>query len=371
MITENKGMFLTIPTALGLDMNYCSHACGYCFANNNKPDRQLLMEKTFNTLKNFEKNKSLVAFYLQNRFPILASNTVDIFAKSNYKHFLELYSIIKDKQIPLYIQTRGGKGVDEVLKTLPKSAVYVSITSHDEKIIKKIEPGCPTPNERIELVKKLHKLGHNVAVGINPYMPNYCDAEWIIQQTRDYTDKYWINELHINNNQLRNVTDRMKKIIKDEIKFCKEDNSLAKLYDLCIEYAIVPGGIYKPSLSNFWNIFDCYENKLPTSYDFVKHIINTKKEHCEIYFDEFKDFILSRIPKGINSFDSGYIVSIKRDYSNLKARYSVEEVVRFIWNNWKLAQSAPLHTQSLFPTKRVDDNSNVIYQYTFKPFINS
>lgn len=369
MITENKGMFLTIPLPLGLSMNYCSHACSYCFANLNKPDRAIDMKKMYNQLVGFEKSKTLCSWYLQNKYPVMASNLVDVFAKSNYKHFLEIYSILRKKEIPIYFQTRGGDGIDEVLKTLPKSAFYISITSHDNTISKKIEAGSPLPSERIELVKKLKKFGHEVAIGINPYMPNYCDAEKIIQQTRDYTDKYWINSIHLNNNQIKNIpTDRQKDILKEELKFIKEDNSLEKLYDTCIQYAIIPAGIYMPSLSNFYDIFNVYENKLPISYDFVKHIIETKQDDTKVYYKEFENFILNKMPKEIQYLDSGYKVAIKRDYNGLKPKYKVSEIIRFHWNEWKISQGAPLHTQALFPTKEIDENNNVIYQFISKPF---
>ena len=176
------------PVPVGLNMNWCSHNCRYCFANLNKPDRKFDPKKTFNQLMNVTKGKTLLSWFLRNKYPVMASNLVDVFAKSNYKYFLEIYNVMKTNGIPLYFQTRGGDGLDEVLKTLPKSAFYISITSHDDELIKKIEPSAPKPSERIALVKKLHSLGHNVAVGINPYMPNYCDAEKIIQQTRDFTD---------------------------------------------------------------------------------------------------------------------------------------------------------------------------------------
>lgn len=369
MITENKGMFLTIPIPLGLSMNYCSHSCSYCFANLNKPDRSIDMKKMYNQLIGFEKSKTLCSWYLQNKYPIMASNLVDVFAKSNYKHFLEIYSILRKKDIPIYFQTRGGNGIDEVLKTLPKSAFYISITSHDDAISKKIEAGSPLPSERIELIKKLKNLGHEVAIGINPYMPNYCDAEKILQETRDYTDKYWINSIHLNNNQLKNIpTDRQKNLLKDELKYIKENNSLVKLYNLCIEYAVIPAGIYMPSLTNFYDIFDIYEKKIPTSYDFVKNIVQTKKEHTKIYYEEFEKFILERMSKEIQYFDSGYKVAIKRDYKLLKPKYKISEIINFHWNEWKISQGAPLHTQSFFPTKEKDNKGNYIYQYTNKPF---
>jgi DNA repair photolyase len=369
MITENKGMFLTTPIPPGSSMNYCSHSCSYCLANPNKPDRSTDTKKTHNQPTGPEKSKTSRSRYPQNKHPTMAPNPADAPAKPNHKHPPETHPTLRKKDIPIYFQTRGGNGTDEAPKTLPKSAFYISITSHDDATSKKTEAGSPSPSERTELTKKLKNSGHEVATGTNPHMPNYRDAEKILQETRDYTDKYWINSIHLNNNQLKNIpTDRQKNLLKDELKYIKENNSLVKLYNLCIEYAVIPAGIYMPSLTNFYDIFDIYEKKIPTSYDFVKNIVQTKKEHTKIYYEEFEKFILERMSKEIQYFDSGYKVAIKRDYKLLKPKYKISEIINFHWNEWKISQGAPLHTQSFFPTKEKDNKGNYIYQYTYKPF---
>lgn len=363
-------MFLNVPTPTALNLNYCSHNCKYCFANLNKPDRKLDPKKVFNQINSCEKNKNLVSYFLREKYPIMASNLVDVFAKSNYKYFLEIYSMLRKKDIPIYFQTRGGLGVDEVLKTLPKSAFYISITSHDNEIIRKIEPSAPLITERIELVKKLKSLGHEVAIGINPYMPNYCDAEKIIQQTRDYTDKYWINNLHLSSIQKNRISQDVKQKLIDEIKYTKENDSLQDLYKTCIDYAITPSGVYSYSFTNFYEIFDVYENKLPTSWDYVKHVIKTKKENTELYFEDFYDFMIKRIPKAMQTLDSGYKVSVIRDYKELQSYYSIKDILLLHWNNWNISEGTILKTKSIFPKKDFDINNNCIYLYGHKPFTN-
>ena len=37
MITLFAGEFMLVPEALDVSHNWCSHNCGYCFANLNKP----------------------------------------------------------------------------------------------------------------------------------------------------------------------------------------------------------------------------------------------------------------------------------------------------------------------------------------------
>ena len=58
MITLFAGEFMLVPEALDVSHNWCSHNCGYCFANLNKPDRRIDPQKLFNQITNFRHQKT-------------------------------------------------------------------------------------------------------------------------------------------------------------------------------------------------------------------------------------------------------------------------------------------------------------------------
>ena len=372
MIQETKGMFLNVPSPYQLTMNYCSHACHYCFANLNKPDRSFDEKKTINQLMNYRTQKNMTAEFLRRKYPIMASNLVDVFSKNNHKHFLEVYKIINKDNIPLLFQTRGGYGVDEVLKTLPKSYWYISLTSHDDDLIKAIEPNAPKPSERIELIKKLHALGHKIEIGINPYMKEFCDIEKIMQLTRKYTQFYWLNGLHVNNNQAKNLSLKAEKIITPIIKKSEiqKQDELDFAFETMVEYGVIPSGTAFYSIVDRTELFSVYENKLPIINDFILNIIDTKNENDYIFFEDFFNFYKDKFPNWLNKFDSGYLVAVKREYSNLQSAYTLEEILRFHWNNYMLAESS-IFGRSLcfYPEENLDINGNAIIKYLKKPFI--
>lgn len=378
MIQETKGMLFRVPTPYQLTMNVCSHFCQYCFANLNKPDRRFDEKKTFNQILNHRKSKTLTGKFMREKYPVLGSNLVDVFAKNNYKHFLEIYRMLQKESIPIAFQTRGGYGVDEVLKTLPPSYWYISLTSHDDKLIKAIEPNAPPPSQRIELIKKLHSLGHKIEIGINPYMKEFCDIEKVMQMTREYTQFYWLNGFHINNNQKRNLSNKAKEYLapimaKGEQEY--EDDLLFAFKTMC-EFAAIPSGYISPCLVDRSKLFDCYENKMPLNNDFAFHIVNTKKEDSEITFQDYFDFYKGILPHWLDKFDSGYLVSVKRDFKNLKPSYTLEEVLRFHWNNWAIAESSITNaTLCIRPDDidniKTDENGDIVLKYTQKPFIHS
>jgi DNA repair photolyase len=370
---KTKGMLLVVPSALQLTMNYCSHSCHYCFANLNKPDRTYNERDTINTLMNYQKHKSVKAQFLRDKYPILASNLVDVFAKNNYKHFLEVYKIIRKENIPIAFQTRGGYGIDDILKTLPPSYFYISITSHDDNVIKKIEPNAPTISERINLVKKLKQLGHKIEIGINPYMKEVCNVEKILQMTRDYTQFYWLNGLHLNNNQIKKIAPKGKKELDpiiDRIKKEKSNEELQEAFNTMVEYAVIPAGYPSFAVVDRTELFSVYEKRMPLAFEFVLHIKETKKIEDLIYFEDFYNFYKNKYPQWLNKLDSGYIVSVKRDYKGLMKSYTLKEILQYHWNNWEVAESCITgKCLSLFPETEKDKNNNVILKYIQQIFV--
>lgn len=375
MIMETKGMFLNVPSPMQITMNVCSHFCHYCFANNNKPDRRFEEMKTFNQLTKYKGHRTLLANFLQAGYPVMASNLVDVFAKNNYKHFLQMYKLFRANNIPLLFQTRGGHGTDEVLKTLPRSYFYISFTSHDDKVIKEIEPNAPTITERLEFIKKLHSLGHNIEIGINPYLPEHCDIEKVLQMTRQYTNMYWINNFHMNNNQKRNLSPKGLKALEPYIqkKDEQKDAELQKAFETFLQYGVVPSGYSHFTLVDRRKLFDCYEHTIPTTNDFLVHITETKQPGDSVTFQDYYNFFKSKFPTWMDRFDSGYIVSVKREYSNLRPNYTLKELLKFHWDNYLIAESSILtRTLSVFPFENdMDQNGQQVFTYIEKPFIHS
>ena len=127
MFSTYYGELLISPLPIELSGNFCSHMCGYCFANLNQPNRKYDVLKTMRFLKEFKTRRSLTAKLLKNGYPVLYSNKIDPFSASNFMHSLPLIELMVQMNIKISIQTRGGHGIDEVLKILPKSVFYISI----------------------------------------------------------------------------------------------------------------------------------------------------------------------------------------------------------------------------------------------------
>ena len=88
MIVPYWGEFLVTPAPLELSLNYCSNACGYCFANLNEPDRRADMQALMRLLADYHDRSTYVAALLKAGYPTVVSNRTDPFANTNYRQTL-------------------------------------------------------------------------------------------------------------------------------------------------------------------------------------------------------------------------------------------------------------------------------------------
>lgn len=213
------GEFLVSPIPLELSFNYCSHKCAYCFANLNKPDRWADVKAVTRLLQDYRNRETLTAQLLKDGYPVLISNRVDPFAASNYQQAVPIITTMAEMGIPVAIQTKGGRGIDDVLSALPPSAWYISISTLDDSIRKRIEPGAPTIDSRFELIEKLTSKGHHVSLGLNPLVPEWCpNPEALLSRAKDAGAKgVWAERLHLNHKQVANFSERERTMMTDPV----------------------------------------------------------------------------------------------------------------------------------------------------------
>jgi hypothetical protein len=183
-IAPYAGEFLISPAGLELSMNWCGHACTYCFANLTKPNRVADVHAVMSLLRDYPQRKSREARLLQSGAPMLVSNHVDPFAGTNADQFEPIWEVCVETGVQLTWQTRGAhapqrKFLDRVVRETPRSVWYISIPMLNDDVRKRVEPRAPSIQSRLELVQQLIEAGHVVTVGVNPlsveWMPNFGD----------------------------------------------------------------------------------------------------------------------------------------------------------------------------------------------------
>jgi DNA repair photolyase len=178
-IRAYAGEFLVSPAGLELSMNWCGHACTYCFANLFKPGRRADIRSVVGLLSEFRRRKSREARLLQAGVPMLVSNHVDPFAGTNAVQFEPIWELCVELGVPLTWQTRGAHKpqrhiLDRVVRETPRAVWYVSIPMLDDDVRARVEPHAPSIGSRLDLVQQLIEAGHAVTVGVNP-----LTREWL------------------------------------------------------------------------------------------------------------------------------------------------------------------------------------------------
>ncbi len=170
----------------------CIHECVYCYAkaeltvhgywNNPIPVPVDLNEirKVFYTVFETDK-KNKWREVLEKRIPLRIGSMSDSFMwiDQKYKMTQELLKILKHYNYPYVVFTRSDLVAhDDYIKLIdPKlGAVQFSMSSINDEMIKKIEPGAPSAKRRLKALKKLNESGIWTTVRINPLFPIYPDG---------------------------------------------------------------------------------------------------------------------------------------------------------------------------------------------------
>lgn len=348
MIELFTGEFTVSPAPLQLSLNWCSHACSYCFANLNKPGRKAKVHELQNQLKNFPNHSSLVAELLRQGYPVLISNLVDPFATSNYQIAVPAIDQLTQLGVPVTIQTRGGRGVDDVLSFLPRSVWYISIPTLDDAVRKRIEPAAPSIPSRFELIQKLQEKGHRVVVGANPMdwiedYDEYCEAV-----KKAGVTNVWVGLLHFSHEQARNMPDRSITAIGEE-RLAEitgkrkhpesQIDNLAAMIEAMENHGITWFSTECLFTTNFFDAYsDVYAKTFPTISQFLqtKARENKGKQHFDLSLEDWMEYALPKCPEG-EFHMPGYLFNRDRNTYNkqpdLPKKMGFDTLLRIFWQN--------------------------------------
>ncbi|MET1160677.1 MAG: spore photoproduct lyase family protein [Thermoprotei archaeon] len=150
----------------------CSHFCLYCYATayiGRKPSmpKQRFLDRLKRDLKFINKELFIEMSSSSDPYPPIESwmgltrKTLEILSSEKYRVIIVTKSdiIVRD--------------ADLLLKT--PSVVMITITTLDEDLAKKLEPGAPPPWKRLNAIEKLSEYGIPVGIRIDPVIPGLND----------------------------------------------------------------------------------------------------------------------------------------------------------------------------------------------------
>jgi DNA repair photolyase len=170
----------------------CAHECAYCYAkaeltvhgywNNPIPVPISIndIRKTFYTVFETDKRNKWRSL-LEKRIPLRIGSMTDSFMWSDKKYGVtkEFLKILKHYNYPNIIFTRSDLvAADEYMNVINPnlSSIQMSISSINDDMNRKIEPGAPSAKRRLAALQKLSENGYWTTVRINPLFPIHPDG---------------------------------------------------------------------------------------------------------------------------------------------------------------------------------------------------
>lgn len=151
----------------------CSHACAYCFVKRNRDITKIEADNCVQSLVNFISGKRTQnTSWCDWEIPLHWGGMSDPFQPIERKHRISLrcLEVFAKTQYPVAISTKGKLiCAPEYLSVLKQCNAAVQVSMLCSKY-DKIERGCPSFEERLEMVRTLAKNCRRVIIRAQPYM---------------------------------------------------------------------------------------------------------------------------------------------------------------------------------------------------------
>jgi DNA repair photolyase len=372
MIDLFHGEFLLHPAPLEISGNTCSHSCAYCFSNIRCGERYANVSSFINSLKNAPKENTLSATLLNKGYAICLSNRTDPFSNSNKVITDTWVKYLINLPNGIFFQTKGGEKFCDTINYLSSNGKtnivsYFTITSRNNDLLKKIEPGAPTYEDRLVQIKYAKKSGCLVIVAFNPiceeWMPRK-DFELTISEMMDAgVDHFIFQRLHMNKSDIKTFTnDRMCRFGDELQKATIRKNNPGQTYlqeRLLSVYdktnALAFGMPYRTDF--FTEVRKKLGKCFPSNYDFINYCYN--KGRGLYNFDDYKKSLMVDDDPVFNTEFKGlsaYILRVARQvWKGNKEAQSVKtliDVLKIYWDDKRISGSP----QNNFLFQRVIDS---------------
>lgn len=156
----------------------CSHACEYCFAKKFTDITKIKNGESVQSLKNFiDGKRTIETNWCDWEIPIHWGGMSDPFqpVEKVRKNSLKCLELLSETQYPFVVSTKGKLIIEEPYITLLSKCNCVVQISAVCSSYDKMEPGCPTYEERLKIASIISKKVKRVIIRIQPYMHEVFD----------------------------------------------------------------------------------------------------------------------------------------------------------------------------------------------------
>jgi DNA repair photolyase len=217
-----KGKLCTCPKKYSFSpYTGCSHKCLYCYASSYIPNffncrvKKNLIRRLIRDLTKIDRNLPISMANSSDPYPLierdlkLTRTCLKLFKQANCRVLIITKSDLVTRDI-------------DILKNM-KVSVSISITTLNQDTASRLEPRAPSPEKRINAIKKLTAVGIPISVRLDPIIPGINDPE--IENLVKVLGE--IGVLHVVSSTYKARYDNWKRMIK---AFPNEMKKLKRLY---------------------------------------------------------------------------------------------------------------------------------------------
>jgi DNA repair photolyase len=171
-----KSMLCTCPDKLSLNpYTGCQHGCLYCYASSYIPRFEECRPKA-DLIKRLAREAAKVTPGTL----VALSNSSDPYPplETDLRLTRRCLQILKDRDLSVQVVTKSHLVAEDAnLLSSMKACVAITLTTLNDGVCRRLEPGAPLPGRRLDAMARLAKRGIAVSARIDPIIPGINDAE--------------------------------------------------------------------------------------------------------------------------------------------------------------------------------------------------
>ena len=244
----------------------CTHGCKYCYASFMK--RFTGHKENWGDFIDIKRCNKPIDLRKISGKNIFLSSVTDCYNQYE-KDFCITRNILEqliDSDCNLSISTKSKLILRDIdlLKQMKNLIVCMSINTLNEKFRSDMD-NASTIKERMDTLKELHNNGIYTVLFMSPIFPYITEWKEIIDQTKDYVDEYWFENLNLRGNYKKEILDYIK-------------DNYSDLYSDYIDIYLKKNNKYWKDLAEEINNYCNLNNINYTNYFYHKELVEKKKE---------------------------------------------------------------------------------------------
>ncbi len=244
----------------------CPHGCKYCYASFMK--RFTGHKEDWGTFVDIKRCEKKINLNKISKKSVFLSSVTDCYnpLEEKYRLTRNILEQLVDSDCYLSISTKSKLILRDMdlLKKIKNLTVSISINTLDENFRSDMD-NASTIEERLNTLKELHDNGIHTVLFMSPIFPFITEWKEIIEESRNYIDEYWFENLNLRGGYKTYIMDYIKK-------------KYSNFYDNYVD-------IYKNNKKEYWHNLAseinhyCDKNNIKyINYFYHEELVKNKKE---------------------------------------------------------------------------------------------